>query len=280
MPARRFGGSSVLSDLQARGDVDAVVGGRLLVQRLLLRLHDVGQRGIARLVEAEVGRHHQRQLDLQHLEAAVDLAGDRGFAGTGLELRGEGGLRPAEEGCEHLAGLVAVVVDRLLAEDDDLRLFGLDHALQDLGDGERLDQRVGLDEDRPVGAHGERGAERFLRLLRPDRNGHDLGRLAGFLEAHGLLDADFVEGVHRHLHVGQFDTRTVGLHTDLDVVVNDPLHSDQDFHHFPRYGGLEKWPDPSDGNPSSQFQQRRLMAECDVSLRLQAASRGGGGWHR
>src|SRR5690606_6754639 len=60
-----------LQHLEPRRDVDAVIGGGLLVERLLLGLHDVGQRGVARLVEPQVRRHHRRQLDLDHLQAAV-----------------------------------------------------------------------------------------------------------------------------------------------------------------------------------------------------------------
>ena len=40
------------------------------------------------------------------------------------DLRGEGALAPAGQRGEHLAGLVAVVVDRLLAEDDEAGLLG------------------------------------------------------------------------------------------------------------------------------------------------------------
>jgi hypothetical protein len=65
---------------------------------------------------------------------------------------------PAEQRGQHLAGLVGIVVDRLLAEDDQPRLFSLDHALQNLGDAERLDRLVDLDQDGAVGAHGKRGA--------------------------------------------------------------------------------------------------------------------------
>jgi hypothetical protein len=37
-------------------------------------------------------------------------------------------------------------------------------ALQDLGDGQRLDDVIDLDENAAVGTHGERGADGFLRL--------------------------------------------------------------------------------------------------------------------
>ena len=126
-----------------------------------------------------------------------------------LDLRGEGALRPAEQRGQHLAGLVGVVVDRLLAEDDEARLLGLDDALQDLGDASGSTASSVLTRMRAVGAHGERGAQRLLRLRRPDRDDDDLVGLAGFLQAERLLDGDFVERVHRHLHVGEFDARAV-----------------------------------------------------------------------
>ena len=93
------------------------------------------------------------------------------------ELGSERALRPAEQRREHLTGLIAVVVDGLLAEDDEVGLLGLDDALEDLGDCERLDRRAfgGLDEDAAVGADGESGAQSFLRLRRADRDGDDLG---------------------------------------------------------------------------------------------------------
>ena len=140
------------------------------------------------------------------------------------DLGGEGGLRPAEQRRQHLAGLIAVVVDRLLAEDDELGLFLVDEGLQELGDGERLDDRAlrRLHEDAAVGAHRERGAERLLRLRRPDGDDDDLGRRALLLQPHRLFDGDLVERVHRHLDVGEVDARSVGLDANLDVVSRRP----------------------------------------------------------
>ena len=92
-----------------------------------------------------------------------------------LDLGGEGRLRPAEQRRQHLAGLVGVVVDRLLAEDHELRRLLLDDLLQDLGNRQRLHLGTGLDQDRAVGADGERGAQRLLALGGPDRHHHDLG---------------------------------------------------------------------------------------------------------
>ena len=105
------------------GDVDAKVGGLEGVERLFLGFHDVGEGGVARFVEAQVGRHHRWQGDFEGFEAAVDFAGDGGFAVRQNDFGGEGGLRPVLQGGEHLAGLVGVVVDGLFAADDELRLF-------------------------------------------------------------------------------------------------------------------------------------------------------------
>ena len=150
-----------------------------------------------------------------------------------LELGGERRLRPAEQRGQHLAGLVAVVVDRLLAEDDKARLFLVDDGLQNLGDRERLDIAFGLHQDAAVGAHGEAGADGFRRLRGADRDADHLGRLAGLFQAQGFLDGDLVERVHRHLDVGELDARPVALDADLDVVVNDPLNWHKNLHRFP-----------------------------------------------
>ena len=97
---------------------------------------------------------------------------------AGVELEREGPLRPAEQRCQHLAGLVGIVVDRLLAEDHQIGLLLLDHLLQKLGHRQRLHRRVGLDQDAAIGSHGERRADGLACLLRTDRNRDDLGRLA------------------------------------------------------------------------------------------------------
>src|SRR3712207_7840390 len=63
-------------------------------------------------------------------------------------------------------------------------------------------------------AHGEGGADGLGRLLRADRHGDDLARLARLLEPDRLLDGDLVEGVHGHLDVGELDARAVGLRSE------------------------------------------------------------------
>ena len=96
--------------------------------------------------------------------------------------------------------------------------------LQDLGDGQRLDGWRRLLTRMPRSAPMA-SAVRIVSggLGRADRDGDDLGRLALFLQPDRLFDGDLVEGVHRHLDVGEFDARAVRLDADLDVVVDHPL---------------------------------------------------------
>ena len=88
------------------------------------------------------------------------------------------------------------------------------------------------DEDGAVGAHGEGLAQRVLGLGGADRDSDDLGGSAGLLQPDGFFDADFVEGVHRHLDVVELDARAVGLYPHAEVGVYDALDCNQDFHAF------------------------------------------------
>src|ERR671939_1198351 len=60
-----------LQDLEPRRDIDAKRLRRGLGERLLLRLHDVRQRGVARLVEAQIRGHDGGQLQRDGLQAPV-----------------------------------------------------------------------------------------------------------------------------------------------------------------------------------------------------------------
>jgi RNase H-fold protein (predicted Holliday junction resolvase) len=125
-----------------------------------------------------------------------------------------------------------VILGKQAIDDDcnQTRCFLFGDALEDLGDGERLDLVVGLHQDRAVRAHGERGAQRFLRLGRADRDRDDLARHAFFLEPDRFLDRDLVERIHAHLDIGEIDPGAVALDARLDVVVDHPLHGHEHFH--------------------------------------------------
>jgi hypothetical protein len=74
-----------------------------------------------------------------------------------------------------------------------------------------------FDQDRPVGTHGERGAQGFLRLGRADGHRDDLGRDALFLQPDGFFDRDLVERVHAHLDVGEVNAAAIGLDRGLTL---------------------------------------------------------------
>jgi len=79
-------------------------------------------------------------------------------------------LGPVEQSSEHLAGLVAVIVNRLLSEYPHVRLFFLRNVLQQLRDCKWLELLVKPhicgDVHSPIAPHREGGAKGLLRLLR------------------------------------------------------------------------------------------------------------------
>src|SRR5262249_7287706 len=83
--------------------------------RLFFRLHDIGQGRIARLVEPQIGGDDRGRFQFYRLQAAVDLARDRDRIAVERHLGRESTLRPAEQRGQHLSGLIAIVVDCLLA---------------------------------------------------------------------------------------------------------------------------------------------------------------------
>ena len=67
-----------LDELEPRCDVDAELLRRQHVDRLALGLHDVGQGGVARRVQPQIGGHDAGHFEPHHFEPAVDFAGDLG----------------------------------------------------------------------------------------------------------------------------------------------------------------------------------------------------------
>ena len=139
-------------------------------------------------------------------------------------------MRAAHQRGEHLAGLVAIIVNRLLAEDDKAGGLFIGNGFEDLGDGKRLNSIIGHNQNCAVCAHGKRGAQGFLRLLRANCYGDHLGRHALFAQAERLFDGDFVERVHAHLDVGKIDAAAIGFHPRFDVIVDHPFDGDDNLH--------------------------------------------------
>ena len=229
-PPLRFGGSTTLSVFSRGVDVDAERGGRDRLERLLLRLHDVRQRRVARLVQAQVGGDDRGQLHRQRLEAAVDLALRPSRLPSAMStFEANVACGQSSSAASIWPVWLAVVVDRLLAEDDELRLLLVDQRLQQLGHRERLQSSTSVS-TRIARSAPSASAVRSVSWQRDAaRHGDDLGGDALFLQPHRLLDGDLVERIHRHLHVGGLDAGVVGLDADLDVVVDHALDWHQDF---------------------------------------------------
>lgn len=223
-----------LGVLDVGGEVNAEVLCLDLLNLLLLGLHDVGEGGVAGLVEAKVSGHNSGEAELELLETTVNLAGHVDLLAVNGHLRGEGSDGAVDETSEHLASLVVVTVDGLLAENVHVGGLLLADGLEDLGDSEGLElsvvAHVGNDVDTAVSTHGKGSADGLLGGLGADGDGDDLLGDLLLLEADGLLTGDLAEGVHGHLHVSEVDGRLVGLDTHLDGVVKGTLHCNHNLH--------------------------------------------------
>ena len=76
LAALTLGRLRYIQDLQIRVQGHAQVLGREFRERLLFGFHDVGEGGIARLIETEIGRDHGWQGRLDCLQTPIDLPGD------------------------------------------------------------------------------------------------------------------------------------------------------------------------------------------------------------
>ena len=117
-----------------------------------------------------------------------------------LELRGERGLRTIPQRREHLPGLAVVVIDRLLAEDDQQRLLPLDELEQDAAATVSGSMAASaLHVQRAVRAHRERGAQLLLAVRGADGGDDHFVGAAALLDAQCFLERDLVEGIDAHL---------------------------------------------------------------------------------
>ena len=174
-------------------------------------------------------------LTLERLEAAVDLARHVRLLAVDHDLGGEGRLRPAEQGGQHLAGLVAVVVDRLLAEDDEAGLLGGDRrALSSLATASGSTASPSAVSTRMPRSAPMASAVRIVScdLAGPIETAtisvaapFSLRRIASStaISSKGFIDI---------LTLASSTPDPVRLDADLDVVVDHPLDGHEDFHWF------------------------------------------------
>src|SRR5690606_39479235 len=97
---------------QARCHIYAQIGRGNSFQRLFLGFHDVRQRRVARLVQAQVCSYNCWQVQSNSDQTTVYLTGNIDLFTLDHNLRCEGSLRITAQGCQHLTSLVVVGVNR------------------------------------------------------------------------------------------------------------------------------------------------------------------------
>ena len=112
---------------------------------------------------------------------------------------------------EHLASLVLVVVDRLLAHDDEVGPLLGDKPLEDRRDDPRIERALVTDEeDAAVGAHAS-AARSSIAALSPPMLATATSPPCASFQAQRLLDGDLVERVHLIAHPVGDDAGPVGV---------------------------------------------------------------------
>ena len=202
-----------LESLQSPLVLDSKVRKCLLLQRLLLSLHDIRQARIPRLIQSQIRRNNHRQLRLQRLRTPINLMNNlhRPLPILNINLTRLRRLRPPQQPRKHLPRLSLVPINRLLPQQHQVNVLLLDNALEHLGDGQRFRAVVALgdvDVEGAVGAHGHGGAQGVGAFGAAGGEGEDVvdgeGAFA-FAEADGFFDGELVEGVEGVFDAGGFD---------------------------------------------------------------------------
>jgi hypothetical protein len=118
-------------------------------------------------------------------------------------------LRAPHQRGQHLAGLVAVIINRLLAQIKS-RLFLIGQRLEILAtaSGSAISS---VCTRWPVRTHGQRRTQGFRALAGPTETATTSVATRLFLQAHSFLDGDLIEGVDAHLYIRQIHPEPLGF---------------------------------------------------------------------
>jgi hypothetical protein len=130
-----------------------------------------------------------------------------------------------------LTGLIGVIVDRLFAQQDQIRIFLFCHGKKHVCRRQRFYGSVRLHQNCTVGTHGQRGAQLLLGVGDPDAYRDDFDVRAALLDAQRLFERDFVKRVDAHFYPVEHDAAAVGLDPNPHVVINDALDAHHDLLH-------------------------------------------------
>jgi len=191
--------------------------------------HDVGQAGITRLVQPQIRGDDGRPLQFHGLQPAIDFTGHLEIGTVDLKLGGKGRLRPSEQGRQHLAGLVAIIVDRLLPRITRPGFSSSAMAFSNFAtaSGSTLPSALTkMPRSAPMASPVRMVSAACAGPI--DTTTTSVALPASF-RRNASSTAIFVERIHRHLDIGQFDARSVAFDADLDVEIDHPLYRTRTF---------------------------------------------------
>jgi len=183
--------------------------------QMLAALADLPQATFASKVEvvdgkAQVTREVDGGLEVLSLSMpAVHFARHLRFAIHNFYFGCKSGLRQVGQCGQHLTCLVAIVVNGLLAQDDQTWLLFINQSFEQLGNCQRLQFFCRFDQDSAIGTNGHGGAQCFLALCDAARHSDDFSGNALLFQTHRFFDCNFVKRVHAHFDVGNVHARAV-----------------------------------------------------------------------
>jgi len=202
-----------------------------LVDRLALGSHHPLEGGVARLGDAGGDGQQRRELRLEHLRGALDVAmhGDR--LALHRHLAGEGELGQIQQLSQHAGHHPGVGIGGLDGADHQIRLLAPDHGGQGAGRGPGIRPGQGLvgDEDRAVGTHRHGTPQGIGRGRRAHADHHDLTAVL-LHQTQRRLDAVLIGGIEDRLVRVAHQTVGGRIHLHRQVGVRHLLDRDTDLH--------------------------------------------------
>src|ERR1035437_1821507 len=168
-------------------------------------LHDSGQGNVAWLIETQVAADDGRQLDGDGFNPTIRFATAAGPAVVldQFELGDKRSLPYAEQGGQHLANLVRVVINGLLAHQDEGRLLTAIDSREDFSNGQRVEALGGFDQQRTVSTHSQPNSKLLYAFVTAHSSHHDLDDAELLFNPQRLLKRNGIKWIHGELHAVQ-----------------------------------------------------------------------------
>src|SRR2546422_3765904 len=168
-----------------------------------------------------------------HLDPALNLALGGPRPGRQLEVRHRGDAGKPEQVRHHGPDLMVVVVDRHLAEQDQVPAAVLELGGERLRDFETVGRDpVGLEQHAAVRAHRQGAADRLLGGGGAEAYDRDLARAGLLFVPQGFLDRELVVGVEDEPDAGLVERPAVRGDLHARLAVGDALDADCDLHPY------------------------------------------------